>query len=420
MKTGILVAVGVIAAAIGLSALGHRISDQRFQDDLDAFYATPPGIEGAEPGTVLRLESLTNAVVSGAASYRVLYRTERPNGTPAVSSAMVFVPVAPAAADGRPVLAYAHGTLGQGRGCAPSRRRDPIGPGSVWIAQAVAAGFVVTMPDYAGLGTAGPNLYLVGQAEARDVVNAVRAVEEVPGAKPGRRWAVWGHSQGGHSALWSAELAEELLPEHELVGAAAAAPSADLPLIMDEQWASGVGWAVGAEVTNSWPFAYPTIDIDAVLSSAGGRWSDAVADACLGEGLPIPPLLGLVAAGLGVPYYDGNPLRHQPLADAAAAETPPPLRGDLPLLIAQGTADSVVPPSTNALLAESWCAAGTDLTMLWLGGVGHIESLAVSAPTIVPWLRARFDDDAVPNNCGGAPPVAVPMPVLWDVVTVVD
>ena len=39
VRTGILVALGVIAAAIGLSALAHRVAEDRRQDALDAFYA---------------------------------------------------------------------------------------------------------------------------------------------------------------------------------------------------------------------------------------------------------------------------------------------------------------------------------------------------------------------------------------------
>ena len=161
LKKVILVAIGVVALAIGLSTLAHRVADSRQQNALDAFYATPAGVDAAKPGTVFRVETLATAPVVGASSFRVLYRTERPDGTAAVSGAMVFVPIAPAPVAGRPVLAYAHGTIGQGRGCAPSRRTDPIGP-NAWYAQAIASGFVVVATDYAGIGTAGPNLFLSG------------------------------------------------------------------------------------------------------------------------------------------------------------------------------------------------------------------------------------------------------------------
>ena len=413
IKKVILVLIGVIALAIGLSTLAHRVADSRQQNDLDAFYATPAGLDEAKPGTVFRVETLSTAPVAGASSFRILYRTERPDGTAAVAGAMVFVPVAPAPVDGRPVLAYAHGTIGQGRGCAPSRRDDPIGP-NAWYAQAVASGFVVVATDYAGIGTAGPNLFLVGQAESLDIVNSVRALEQVPGADPSKDWVVFGHSQGGHSALWTGALAAQEMPERTLLGVAAAAPAADLPMIISKQWNTGVGWGVGAEVAQSWTAQYPILDIDAAITSEGKRWTSQVADACLGEGVPVPPLLGFVAASVGVPYFNGNPMSDPRIATVAAQQTPKPLPSTLPLLIAQGTADTVIPPESNAALQKTWCAAGSNLTMLWLGGVGHVSAGTTVAPTVVPWLRALFDGATPTPQCSGVSPVADPATTLED------
>ena len=406
-KRAILAAVGVIALAIGISALAHRVADQRQQDALDAFYATPPDVASLEPGALIRVEPLPGAELVGARSFRILYRTERPDGSPAVSGAMAFVPTTPAPSGGRPVLAYAHGTLGQGRGCAPSRRADPLGVNAAWLGQAVAAGFAVVATDYAGLGTAGPNLYLVGAAEARDVANPVPALARVPDADPGERWVVFGHSQGGHSALWTADLVHELLPEKQLIGAAAAAPAADLPAIIAQQWDTGVGWGVGAEVANSWPSAYPGLDIDAMLSGLGRTWQGPVADACLAEGVPIPVVLGYLAGEVGLPFFAADPLRDPELARIAAAESPRPVPPTLPLLIAQGTADTVVPPSSTAALQEAWCRGGADLTMLWMGGVGHVNAATTAAPTVIPWLRALFEGQHPEPQCDGRPPVAV-------------
>ena len=413
LKKVILVAIGVVALAIGLSSLAHRVADARQQDSLDAFYATPAGVAAAKPGTVFRVETLDAAPVAGASSFRILYRTERPNGTAAVSGAMVFVPIAPAPATGRPVLAYAHGTIGQGRGCAPSRRRDPVGS-NTWYAQAIASGFVVVATDYAGIGTAGPNLFLIGQAESLDIVNSVRALDQVPGANPGQKWTVFGHSQGGHSALWTGQLAAQEMPEKTLIGVAAAAPAADLPMIISQQWNTGVGWGVGAEVAQSWPSMYPNLDIGAAISSEGNRWTSQIADACLGEGVPVPPLLGFVAAAVGVPYFNGNPIVDPRIAKVAAEQTPKPLPATLPLLIAQGTADTVIPPESNAALQETWCAAGSNLTMMWMGGVGHVAAGTTAAPTIVPWLRALFDGATPTPQCSGVPPVAVPATTLQE------
>ena len=420
VRTGILVALGVIAAAIGLSALAHRVAEDRRQDALDAFYAAPAGFENAEPGALLRVESLPEAVVDGATAYRILYRTVRQDGSPAVSGGIAYVPTRPAPESGRPVLAYAHGTIGLGRSCAPSRRREPVGPGREWLPLAARLGFAVVAPDYAGLGTAGPPQYLLGRSEAQDVVNAVRALDDVPGAKPERRWAVMGHSQGGHTALWTADLAGELMPERELVGVGAIAPAADLARIVQAQWSTGVGWGVGAEVYASWPAVTPGVPYDRVVSSAGRRWYRPVADACLGEGIPVPAIAAIIAAGLGVPFFDGDPVRDPAMYEAVAEQTPTPPPDGLPLMVVQGTGDAVIPPSATAALQEEWCAAGADLTMVWLGGVGHIQALPTGAVTVVPWLYGRFSEPAPEPSCAWPPPVGRPLGLVADIGSIID
>jgi pimeloyl-ACP methyl ester carboxylesterase len=414
-KKAILACLGVIAAAILLVSIAHRVAAERRQNALDAFYATPNGIDAAPLGTVFRIERLPSADVAGGRAYRLLYRTERANGSAAVSGAMAIVPLAPAPAGGRPVLAWAHGTIGLGRGCAPSRRSDPL-QATPWMEDAIANGFAVIATDYAGLGTAGPNGYLLGRAEARDVLNSVRALDAVPDAHPSRRWTVLGHSQGGHAAVWAAELARQELPDRPLLGVAVGAPALNLDAIVAQQWSDGIGWGVGAEMYESWPAAYPAVDFDRAVSWLGQRFAGPVADACLGEGIPVPALLGFIAAGVGLPFFDENPLRHPALAAIVQRQTPSPLPSNLPLLIAQGTADTVVPPESNAATQVEWCAAGSDLTMQWLGGVGHIPAGPIIGTLGVPWLRALYDGAKPQPHCRFVPPVAVAGSNLRDAV----
>ena len=416
-KRAILACLGVIAAAVLLTTIAHRVAAERRQDALDAFYATPGGFEATPPGTVFRTERLPSADVAGGRAYRLLYRTERANGSAAVSGAIAIVPTAPAPAGGRPVLAWAHGTIGLGRGCAPSRRTHPL-QASPWTTDAIANGFVLIATDYAGLGTAGPNGYLLGRSEARDILNSVRALDAVPGADPGRRWTVLGHSQGGHAAVWAAALAREEMPDRPLLGVAVGAPALNLDAIVADQWASGIGWGVGAEMYESWPAAYPGVDFDRAVSWLGQRYAGPVADACLGEGIPVPTLLGFVAAEIGLPFFDENPMRDPEFATLVARQTPAPLPSNLPVLMAQGTADAVVPPASNAATQLEWCAAGSDLTMVWLGGVGHVSAGPIIGTMGVPWLRALYDGATPQPHCRFVPPVAASGSRLRDAVDI--
>ncbi len=405
-RRAILACIGVIAIALLVATVVHRIADERRQSALDPFYATPADVASAAPGTVFRIERLSAADVPGGLAYRLLYRTERANGDAAVSGAIAIVPTAPAPAGGRPVLAWAHGTIGLGRGCAPSRRSDPL-QATPWMPDAVANGFSVIAPDYAGLGTAGPNGYLIGRAEALDVLNAVRALDHVPGADASRRWTVLGHSQGGHAAIWAAELARTELPDRPLLGVAVGAPALQLADIVDAQWSSGIGWGVGAEMYESWPATYPRVDFDPAISWLGRQYAGPVADTCLGEGVPVPAILGFLAAGVGLPFFSENPTREAQLGALVQRQTPRPLPSNLPVLIAQGTADTVVPPSSNAATQLEWCAAGSDLTMSWLGGVGHVPAGPIIGTLGIPWLRALYDGAKPQPHCRFAPPVPV-------------
>jgi len=404
----VLISLGVISLAVAVSLLGVLAwmsisADQTAtqQRQLDAFYLAPDPLPGP-PGTLIRTEPL-DVDVPGATALRMLYVTERPDGTPAVSGGMVFIPDIPAPTSGRPVVAWAHGTVGMGDACAPSRAVNPLRDTDVWLAQMMAMGWVVTATDYAGLGTSGPELYLVGHAEARDVVNSVLAIADIPGANPGNRYAVWGHSQGGHSALWTGQLTKTLAPGLELVGVAAAAPAARLVDIMQAQWNTEVGWVIGPEVAISWPAVNPTLSTDGVLTTTGERALGQIADQCLSNDAVIIDV-GALSLG-GNQFFAVNPLGVPAWLAQAKAQSPIEPLTQTPTFIAQGTADEVVLPWPNAILQQDWCRAGVDLDMLWLGQVNHSMAAITAGPAAVDWIADRFSGQAAPRTCDVPPPV---------------
>ena len=102
--TGIVLLAMLTAGAMVLVAV---VGSARFQTDtaqaaLQPFY-TPPQPLPETPGTLIRIEPL-GVDVPDATAYRILYVSERPDGTPAASSGMIFVPDSLAPADGRPVV----------------------------------------------------------------------------------------------------------------------------------------------------------------------------------------------------------------------------------------------------------------------------------------------------------------------------
>lgn len=393
-----IVVIAVISTIWMISA--HKLSVSRAQAKIADFYEPPTPLPSAL-GSVIRTEPL-GVEVPGATALRILYTSQRPDGSPAASSGMIFIPTTPAPASGRPVVAWAHGTLGMGDACAPSRSDKPLGDTANWLDQMISLGYVVVATDYTGFGTPGPNLYLVGQAEARDVVNSVRAARNIPDAQAGTDWIVWGHSQGGHSALWTGELAKELAPELTLKAVAAAAPAANLADIMDAQWQTAVGWAIGPEVVTSWPDYYPNLTAEGFVSPAGLRNTERLANECI-----VPAALeGFVRTDFGQDYFEQKPTNNPSWAAAAQEQTPAPLPASMPVFVAQSIADEVVLAWPNATLQDQWCAAGSDITMAWLGVVSHQDTAMTVGPEAVAWIDDRFNDRPTTRTCNVPPPVA--------------
>lgn len=398
LLTGLLSVTVVLRGWIDVS--DHQVADAQAQ--LDPFYTAPNPLPGP-PGTLIRTEPLS-VDVPGATAIRMLYVSERPDGTPAVSGGMAFIPDGRAPVDGRPVVAWAHPTVGMGDACAPSRSTDPLLDTDNWLNQMMQLGWIVTATDYAGLGTTGPELYLVGEAEARDVVNSVRALRAVANAQPSSRFAVWGHSQGGHAALWTGQLVHSLAPELTLVGVAAAAPAARLVDIMQAQWDTMVAWVIGPEVSISWPAADASLDVRSVMTAAGSNDFVHIADRCLTSKALVIDVGALQIEGRR--FFASNPMARPAWRAWAQAQSPiTPLR-QVPVFVAQGTGDEVVLPWPNAILQRDWCQAGVDLSMLWLGGVDHMKAAITAGPSAVAWIADRFAGRPAPRTCAVPAPVA--------------
>lgn len=417
MKAGRVIGILLLAALVTgvvfgvASVMGQRTKAQDLQTSMDPFY-TPPSPLPTDPGTVIRVESLSfddsTLLVDGGTAYRMLYVSARPDGTPAASGAMLFVPDVPAPAGGRNVVAWAHGTVGMGDACAPSRNPNGTEDMAGWLEQMMSLGWVVVATDYVGLGTPGTELYLVAQAEVNDVVNSVRALRNWGEADAGTTYAVFGHSQGGHTSLWAGHLAEQVAPELDLIAVAAAAPAAELPEIVGAQWDTAVGWVIGPEATIAWSATNPDLPIEGVITGAGIDNTERLADECIAPAA----LEGLLRDGLGGQYYTIDPMDSPPWANVVREQTPDPLPADMPVMVAQGTTDEIVLASPNADLQRTWCDAGSNLTMLWMGEIGHLAAAKTAGPQVVTWLSERFAGTPAKPACDGPIPVDLSGPPL--------
>ena len=281
----ILIVVLAMAVAgvvvVGIAVVAPKAQSDQTQAELDPFYTPPNPLPSTDPGTIIRSEPVTyfEEALDGVSVYRTLSVSRAPGGAAQATGGLLFIPQKPTTQK-RPVVAYAHGTLGLGDACAPSR--NPSAPASMPFIQTMAdQGWIVTATDYIGLGTPGEPYYLIGESEAEDVVNSVRVAQRFPGSEAGSRYVVMGHSQGGHSAIWTGELSKKLAPELELLGVTVSAPSAELKPLIDQQWNTVIGWVIGPDTLVSWPSVYPEIVPDDVLTDYGRGEYREIAYKCL-------------------------------------------------------------------------------------------------------------------------------------------
>jgi len=353
----------------------------------DAFYL--PSVNRLDkPGVLLEQEAFVRSVPAGAQAWRMLYTTTRPDGTLAVASAVVVVSSA-ARTEPRPVVAWAHGTTGVVPGCAPSLLDDPFANVPA-LRQLIDKGWVYVATDYVGLGTSGSHPYLIGEGEARSVLDSIRALRQMEGIRAGDDVVVWGHSQGGHVALWTGIAAPTYAPDVNILGVAAIAPATELQSLIRAIHVMPVGRIMSSFALLSYAAAYSDVKFAAYVSG-WKRWlANDIAGRCLAGRKALFSVAEALVAGnsiFGIAPTSGL------FGERLAANTPKsPLRQ--PLLIAQGLADDLVRPDVQSRFVRDRCAAGEKLEYRTYAGHDHLSVVAPNSPLtrdLVRWTQDRID-----------------------------
>lgn len=352
-------------------------------------------VSGAKPGELLRIWPQTGGSVGGKA-YRILYRSTGMNDEPIAVSGAIFMPDGPAPSGGRKVVAWAHPTTGVVERCAPTLLPDLSGtiPG---LEKMLDRGYVVVAADYPGLGTPGTHPYLIGESEARSVLDSVRAARQLPDAHAGKRFTVWGHSQGGHAALFTGQLAASYAPEIELVGVAAAAPATDLAALFDADYNTNAGRTLTAMALFSWSKVFDA-PLGSILDKKAHGSFEAVAHDCI-QSLSEMLKIEQDTEGLDRRFLVANPTKHAPWNAIMARNSPGAAPAGAPVFIAQGTADEIVRPHITKSFADRLCRAGTRVHMVALEGGSHTFAGMDSADAAVAWMGDRLEGRPAPSDC---------------------
>ena len=393
-----------------ISALALAVN--RIEPDApDAFYEPPATLPVAPPGTILKSRPITGTP-SGSRGWNVLYLSTGLDGKPRATSGSIFVPTTPAPPGGRNVVAWAHGTSGVAPRCAPSLRPGGNAASIPGFAQFIAAGYVVTATDYPGLGTASPHPYLVGRSEGVAVLDSVRAAGHLPEADATSTFAVWGHSQGGHAALFAGQQWGDYAPDLKLVGVAAAAPATELRELLEHDIGGVAGNVLAAMAVVSWSQVYAADGLtqSEMLHTAAIPSARLIADNCIETSqqllvdLPSAEVLNVGFKGVDAKDHTWTPPASW---EAPLRENTPSGPIPVPVLINQGTADTVVWPGITTNWVNSQCQAGMRLTEKLYDGRTHLDIATASAPDTDAWFAARFAGQPATSTC---PPPATPLP----------
>lgn len=360
---------------------------EEFAGSVEEFYEAPDPLPAGRPGDLIRTQPLT-AAPDGQAGLRIMYHSTDVNGDDRAVTGVVYYPTGTAPEGGWPVIASAHGTSGIAAQCAPSRiPLEPFGFG-------IDAVRVAT--DYIGLGPVGEvHSYLSAAAEGNAVVDSVAAAQHIAEANAGHRWLAIGHSQGGHAALITNEIAAERLPDEELLGTVAIAPGAQFSESYGDDLQTRIITTMvlfGAAAEN------PDIDpADYLNPEAFAAAEKVVAEGCVGE------VINTMAPFAASPdFYIQEPIEGGQAQEWLEDNDPAQVVSESPLLLVQGGLDLIVVPARTKALYERLCEIGQVVEMIDLPTADHATEPALAGADITQWLQDRLAGQPAPNSCAPA------------------
>jgi putative ABC transport system permease protein len=341
----------------------------------NAPYVVPPSTSVEKPGVLRQAVPIDSP--PGTKAWRVLYDSTIRDDRPTVVSGLVFAPDRPAPTGGWPVLSFAHPTTGLADRCAPSRN---VGILETTIATlASQTGMAVVATDYPGLGTDGPHPFLDGVSEGRSVLDIARAATSIDGLSLSTTTVLWGHSQGGHAALFAAQQAPTYAPTLNVVGVVAGAPPSQLrELLTSIERTPERGYAL--VVAEGLRAIDPSLRLEDVFTARGVALAKRLETECSSE---VNSSASRDTIRLSSPVPESW-LR------ALDANQPGTTKIDAPVLIIHGADDELIPVDTSATLEKALRDLGTNVERKVYPGAGHADVALTSLTDVLAWITKRL------------------------------
>jgi acetyl esterase/lipase/uncharacterized membrane protein HdeD (DUF308 family) len=401
--TGLRLAAGVSVLALAATTIWVSTELRAGATIDDDFYDTP-GTLPDQAGVLIRTEPYPGNLPAGTVGVRLYYTTTDADGRIVPSSGVLVTPARTSRP--APLITWAHGTVGVARGCAPSLGPDAISePGVPGGDQLAAQGWAMVATDYPGMGAEGRFPYLIGPGEGHAVLDAARAARQVSGVSLASETVVWGHSQGGHAALWAGQLAGSYAPELDVVGTAALSPASDPRALADRVLAhpDALGASLGISfVLEAYSRYYPGVSLDELIEPSARSIVREAAARCTEQGATLITVLTGLSIAHDQPIVRPGALQGS-FADLLERNVPAG-PWNAPLFIGQGEADEVIDFAINQDFVAGLCSHGADVEFRGYPGGTHMSVIAAGSPLsddLVRWTRDRLADAPAVSTCTG-------------------
>jgi pimeloyl-ACP methyl ester carboxylesterase len=395
-----IVALVLLVSLSGcVDSLERRAVEGGIEDDTAAdFYDIAQPIEAGAPGDIIRSERLLGAP-DGSIAWRVVYHSVDVLGEDVPVSGIIVAPTGDAPSGGRPVVSWGHPTTGSMKDCAPSVGVDPfiLMEG---VKSLLKAGYVVAATDYPGMGIAGPNAYLIGVSEGHSVLDAARAARQIDEAGASDQLLLWGHSQGGHAALFAAQEAATYAPELKLQAVALAAPATQLAELLNDDIGTASGVTLASYAFEAYAEVYgpttPGAELSSILTPDAVAATPGLAKLCnLGQHGQTQADAGKLVGN----FLVNDPGSTEPWATLLTQNTPGAADIGVPIYFAQGLADDVINPTVGTAFVAERCAAGESVTFETFPGVTHGQIANRAVPRVLEFFNGALTQKPVAPTC---------------------
>lgn len=360
--------------------------------------SSPPAKQADWPGAVISSEEVREPDTTQAATVRrVTYVSKSGiNEAYAHVTATTYVPRGTAPNGGFPVIAYGRAISTPTPECAfsaPAARRTS----SAAVNAFLKAGYVVTVPDYQGLGapsdgTVAYHPFLDSTSTGYTLIDAVRATRKlIP--ETSSVWLAAGEAQGGQGTWAVNELSDDyghpglrgtvsISPIADLDGLADAAASGTLTPDQQRMYIGQLA-ALAIEYKGQFPLD------DYRRGPVKENWNLLLSCSPAEDAARSEVIAGIGPDDLRPATPQALRLLHGYLRKTTLPQGP----AKVPMLVVFGNDDPLTPaPWTKRALVRA-CQMGDAIT------IRQQPSPGLTDPAVLEWLASRADDRTVANDC---------------------